>query len=285
MIRFLFDMTGRIPLRVGYAIADFLAWLAGDVVRYRRKVVMQNLRSSFPERSGRELKSTARKFYHYLADYFVETMRLGHMGEREIRERMTFENIGLVNGLIESGKPVALMLGHYGNWEWITSVALHLSPQAAPSQIYHPLENKEADAAFLKIRDRFGSKSVPMADAWRNLAAERGSGKTSICGFIADQAPHTNILLWLDFLNHDTGVYTGPERIARKLGGAMVYCHITRPERGRYSCRFEMISEDVAAEPVFGPTRRYFALLEEDIRAVPHLWLWSHRRWKRPRKE
>ncbi len=284
MISALFSLLGRIPLRAGYLLADTLAFLAGDVVRYRRKVILKNLRDSFPEKSEREIRQIAGQFYAFLADYFVETLRLGKMSEQEICRRMTFENTALLEDLARRNIPIALMLGHYGNWEWISSLTLHLPASLTPAQIYHPLENKSADKAFLKIRSHFGSKNIPMRDTLRYLLTAAREGKTSITGFIADQSPvYVSTHLWLDFLNHDTGVYTGAEMLMRRLNGAMVYCHIERPKRGYYHCRFELITDDVASAPENEPTRSYFHLLEEQIRAVPHLWLWSHRRWKRPR--
>lgn len=284
MISFLFKILGHLPLRLGYILADILAFLARDVVRYRRKVIMQNLRSSFPDKSEKELKTICRQFYAFLADYFVETIRLGGISESEIRRRMTFENTELLEQLTAQGHIVALLLGHYCNWEWLSTLPLHLHAGIYPSQIYHPLENSDADRAFARIRSRFGAVNVTMRDTIRYLTSHRDMGHTTITGFIADQSPlYSSTHLWLDFLNHDTGVYTGPEKIMRRYHGAMVYAHITRPRRGYYHCRFELICEDAAQQPEFEPTRCYFRLLEQQIRAVPHLWLWSHRRWKRPR--
>lgn len=280
----LFNLLGMIPLRGGYILSDGLAWLACDVVRYRRKVVMRNLAESFPGRDERELRGIAKGFYRFLADYFFETMRLGRMSEREIRKRITFENPGLIDSFSRRGVPVALMLGHYCNWEWVSSLPLHLKGGADPSQIYHPLENEAADEAFGRIRRRFGCTNVALRDTLRYLTSRRREGKATVTGFIADQAPgYASTHLWLDFLNHDTGVFTGPEKMMRRWHGAMIYCHITRPERGRYHCRFETIAADVAATGEFEPTRRYFRLLEEQIERRPEFWLWSHRRWKRPR--
>ncbi|MDE5551803.1 MAG: lysophospholipid acyltransferase family protein, partial [Muribaculaceae bacterium] len=159
-----------------------------------------------------------------------------------------------------------------------------LKGNADPSQIYHPLENAAADRAFARIRSRFGCNNVPMRDTLRYLTAKHNEGLTTITGFIADQSPlYTSTHLWLDFLNHETGVFTGPEKIMRRYAGAMVYCHIERPRRGYYHCRFELICDDVTAVPEFQPTRTYFSKLEAQIIRTPHLWLWSHRRWKRPR--
>ena len=265
-------------------MADMLAPVAGRIVRYRRKLIMKNLRFSFPEKSDREIRRITRDFYRWLCDYFVETMRLGRMSESEIRRRMTFGNVELIQNILDSGRPVALMLGHYANWEWISSLPLHLKPGTDASQIYHPLENAAADEAFQKIRARFGSSNVALADTLRYLVSRHKEGIPTVTGFISDQAPgYGSTHLWIDFLNRETGVFSGPEKLMRRYGGAMIYCHVERTKRGYYHCRFELIETDVVSAEVFAPTRRYFSLLERQIRQRPEHWLWSHNRWKRPR--
>lgn len=284
MISFIFKILGKIPLGVSYHISTALAWLAGRVVKYRRKVIIRNLTTSFPNKDQKEIEKIADRFYRFLTDYFFETMRMGEMSKKEMNQRMTFENLDLIESLVKEGRPIALMLGHYCNWEWITSIAMHLKQGIGPCHIYHPLENRSADKALLKIRNRFGSVSVPLRDTLRYILKIKRKGLDPICGFIADQAPgYDSTHLWIDFLNHETGVFSGPEKIARRLNGAMVYCHITRPRRGFYHCRLELISNDVTSTEEFDPTREYFRRLEQQIRDIPEFWLWSHRRWKRPR--
>lgn len=254
-------------------------------MRYRRKVVMRNLRESFPEKPEKELRRIAREFYHFLGDYFVETVALASMSEKEIRRRMRFENVGAVEECLRRGQPVTLFLGHYCNWEWCSSIPLHISVPCRPLQIYHPLSNKDADKAFLMLRNHFGLNSVPMADTLRAVIGARREGVPSITGYIADQAPlYESTHLFVDFLNHDTPVLTGAEKISRKIGAAVFYCDLRREKRGQYVCRYVEISPDASGEEIFTITRRYWQLLEESIRRQPAYWLWSHRRWKRTRE-
>ncbi|MDE5552126.1 MAG: acetyltransferase, partial [Muribaculaceae bacterium] len=113
MIGVLFNIFGRLPLGIGYLLADGLAFLAARIVRYRRKVILDNLRSSFPDMQDKEIKKICNRFYRFLADYFIETLRLGHMSDDEIKRRMTFENPHIIDYLTDRGKSVAIMLGHY----------------------------------------------------------------------------------------------------------------------------------------------------------------------------
>lgn len=277
-------LLALLPDRALYAFSDFLAWLAGDVVKYRRRVVEQNLSSSFPEMSPAEVRRVSRRFYRFLADIFMETAKLSGLGAKGIKKRMRFEGLEELQCDFDAGKSVILFLGHYGNWEWISSMPLHLPPDVKAGQIYHPLENGGSDRAFLKVRGRFGAHSIPMRDTMRTLLGWRRDGFRSITGFIADQAPDLRSThLWVDFLHHDTPVFTGPERLASKLRAACYYCDVEREKRGRYVCRFVRMSGDASQEPEFELTRDYFRRLEQSIRRRPELWLWSHRRWKRTR--
>ncbi len=284
LLLFLLTALSWLPLRLLYIFADLLAWLAGDVVRYRRRVVADNLSSAFPERSPKEIGKISRQFYHFLADYFVETVKLLSISDAEMRRRMHFENPEILEEAIRSDRDVSVYLGHYCNWEWISSLPLHLSPDMIAGQIYHPLEDKAMDRVFLKLRGRFGAHSIPMASTLRAILTWRREGRRSIVGYIADQAPgYEGIHLFLEFLHHDTPVFTGAERISRKLHAAAFYCHVERPRRGFYTARFIPIADDTSTLPPFELTRCYYRLLEEQICRHPQYWLWSHRRWKRTR--
>ncbi len=282
----LFKILSLFPLRMLYIFSDFVAWLAHDIVKYRRKVVTDNLRSSFPEKSEEEINDITKKFYSFLADYFVETVKLASMSPRQMRKRLTVSGIEEINNDVRAGKSVSLMLGHYCNWEWVSSLPLHIDPCARCGQIYHPLENKGSDRAFYKLRTRFHATNITMADTLKILTDWKRNGETSVVGYIADQVPgYHAIHLFLDFLHHDTPVFTGAERISRMLGASVYYADMTRPKRGYYNLKIEKITDDAAKEKRFEVTRKYFAMLERSIRRHPEYWLWSHRRWKRTREE
>ncbi|MDE7382236.1 MAG: lysophospholipid acyltransferase family protein [Muribaculaceae bacterium] len=279
-------LIGALPLRMLYCISDFLAWLARDVVKYRRRVVDENIDSSFPQLPWSVRRSISRQFYNFLGDYFMETLHLSSMSEKEMRRRLQVEGIEEVNAAFAEGKSVILYLGHYCNWEWVSSLPLYLPKEVVAAQIYHPLENKVADEVFLKIRGHFGAVSVPMADTLRRLIGWRNEGKQTVTGFIADQAPTMDsIHHFVEFLNHDTPVLTGGEKIARKLKAAVFYCDLSRPRRGEYRCVMKKIADDASATDEFYITDTYYSLLEQSILHQPAYWLWSHRRWKRTRED
>ena len=280
----LWFIISLLPLWVFYRLSDGLYYLVYHVVRYRRRVVYANLRSSFPEKSEAEIERIAKDFYSFFCDYIVETLKSFSMGEKNIRKRMKFEGLGQVKEDFANGRSVSVYLGHYCNWEWISSLGLHLDEQCG--QIYHPLENATLDRLFLYMRGRFKAQSIKMDDTFLTILKWKKEGRKNIVGYIADQVPgYNNIHYWADFLHHDTPVFTGAERISKIMDTAVYYIDVERPRRGYYVARFIKIADSLNEHPVFFATEQYFRLLEKNIQRAPQYWLWSHKRWKRTREE
>lgn len=275
-----------LPMSLLYVFSDCLYLLVGKVVKYRHKVIWKNLKDSFPEKDEAELQHIERGFYHYFCDYLVETIKLLNMSKRELRQRMVFTGIEEINELLEKGVSCAIYLGHYGNWELITSLPLWVSEKAQCCQVYHPLNNERFDKLFKSVREKHHALCIPMAETLRQVVSYRQKKQPIVIGYIADQAPFwNNIHHWVDFLNHDTPVLTGSERIIKKTGQAVFYGDVSRVRRGYYRCDFKLITNESAKYKDWEITDKYFQLLEETIRRQPELYLWSHKRWKRTREE
>lgn len=278
--------ASRLPLRVLYVLSDVLFVLVFYVFHYRRRTVWVNLVTSFPERPEEELKDIERRFYRWFCDYVVESIKLMTMSRDELKRRMTFRGTEQVEQCVSEGQSCAVYLGHYCNWEWITSLPLWLSDKAQCGQIYHPLENADFDRLYLKMRQRMGAVCIPMAETLRRILQYKREGRPVVIGYIADQTPFWwNIHHWCSFLHHDTPVLTGTERIAKKLGQAVFYMEVSRPRRGYYEAEFKLITRDSKAYADYELTDIYFQMLEQTICRHPDYWLWTHNRWKRTREK
>ncbi len=274
------------PLKLLYVLSDGLFYLVYYVVRYRRPLVRKNLTSSFPDKSEGEIVKIEKGFYSWFCDYIVETLKLFTMSKEQMCRRMVFRNTEAIEKAVAEGRSCAVYLGHYGNWEWISSLPLWVSDKATCLQIYHVLENKAFDALFLRVRSRMGSDSIPMEDTLKSIIRRKAEGQRMVIGFIADQVPLWNsIHYWSNFLHHDTPVFTGTERIAKHQDMAVFYLDVTRPKRGYYEAEFKLVSDKIQEEPKFAVTESYMKLLEATIRRAPQYWLWSHNRWKRTHEE
>ena len=275
-----------LPFWVHYLLSDFIYLILYKLVGYRKQVVRENLTISFPEKSKEELLRIERRFYHFLGDYFAESVKLMTISKQSLRRRLVFKNTEAIEECVESGQSCAVFLGHYCNWEWITSLPLWVTPKAQCGQIYHPIENKDFDHLFLRLRQRLGAVCIPMQDTLRKILEFRQAGQPVVIGYISDQKPHwVNIHHWVDFLHHDTPVLTGTERIARRMNHAVFYLDVRRLRRGYYEAEFKLITREPQQMPEFKLTDIYYQMLEASIQRAPEFWLWSHKRWSRTREE
>ena len=279
-------ITSVFPLRIHYVISDIFYFFVYRVAGYRRRIVRKNLSSAFPEKTQEELRRIECDFYHWFCDYFVETIKMMTISEDEMRRRMVFKGTDELHRLVGEGVSCAIMLGHYCNWEWISTLPLSVSKKCVCAELYHPIENPDFDRLFLYIRQRFGSVCIPMEETLRHIVKYQREGLPLVIGYIADQKPNwRNIHLWTPFLNHNTPVFTGSERIVKRTRQAFFYGDVRRVRRGYYECEFKLIEKHSETIPDYQLTERYIQELERTIRRDPALWLWSHDRWSRTKEE
>ena len=278
----LWYVASLLPLRVHYWLSDVLFVLIFYVLRYRRRTVWVNIVTSFPELEPEEHKVIERRFYRWFCDYLVETIKMKTISKEQMKRRLVFKGTELVDQCVSEGQSCAVYLGHYCNWEWITSLPYWVTEEAQCGQIYHPLENKDFDRLFLETRQRFGAVCIPMNDSLRRILDYKRQGRSTVIGYIADQAPFWwNIHHWCPFLHHDTAVLSGTERIARKLNQAVFYLDVCRVRRGYYEAEFKLMTREPQKMKEFQLTDLYFQQLEQSIRRQPECYLWTHDRWKR----
>lgn len=274
-------LLSLLPLWVLYRLSDLLYFPLYYIVRYRRRIVRKNLLESFPEKKMEEIILIEKNFFRYFCDYIMETIKLFTMSKKQMRKRMTFGGIEALNKILQE-RDCILYLGHYCNWEWISSIPLHLKSDVLPGQIYHKLENESFDNLFLRMRSRFGAVNIEMLSALRNLVRLKKENKRFIIGFISDQSPNWDYInLWTDFLNHQSSFFVGAENMAKKVNAAVWYLDLKRVKRGYYHADFRLMTNSPKDYPDYEVTVDYANRLEQTIRRAPQYWLWSHNRWKR----
>ena len=278
----LFTPLAWLPLRVLYMFSDVLRFIFYRCLHYRGKVVRENIRSSFPEKTEEECLEIERKFYKQLCDNIVETIKLLHISTRTILKRVDVRNAALVDEIAATGAPVFLYLGHIGNWEWVPSITLHFSRPETCAQIYKPLRDRAFDRVMLKVRSRFNALNIPQDKALRTLISLKRQG-SYIVGILDDHSPnHDRSHHYMTFLSHPgTIINVGAEEIGRRVGARFLYLDIDRTKRGHYTLTFKPIdvtaTENGEDYPV---SREYMRMLEANIRRQPPYWLWSHKRWR-----
>lgn len=285
--RLLYGVVGvcsLLPMWWHYGVSDVLYYMVRYVVRYRRHIVRKNLTRAFPQKNLSEIRTIEKGFYRFFCDYIVENIKLLTMSKRQVMERMQFEGIGDMLESLKTHDFVFVYLGHYGNWEYVASLPWWTPHDVKCAQLYSTLRSGAFDYLFYRIRSRYGGDNINKRESLRHIVGYRQRGEKAIIGFISDQSPKwENIHMWMPFLNQDTPVFTGTERIARKLNAAVFYGDMTPTGRGRYRCVFKRMTDDVGSCPEHALTAEYMHLLEQTITRAPQYWLWSHNRWKRQR--
>jgi KDO2-lipid IV(A) lauroyltransferase len=268
-----------LPMRVLYIFSDMLYVLAYRILKYRTKVVRKNLLIAFPEKTEAERKKIEETFYHQLTDYFLESVGVWGISDKEIDKRVTYSNTELLQKFYNNGQNVILTAGHIGNWE-ISANLSHFT-KFKLFAVYKPLSNKYMNNFLLRIRNRSGIIPTPMNDTLRVVASELRKKERFGIYLLGDQRPQKQYCnLWLNFMNKETPVLNGIEKISQKYNIPVVFLHFQKKSRGYYHIDIKLVTENPQQEPEHAIMKRYFQMLEENIRENEGLYLWSHNRWK-----
>jgi len=272
------------PLRINYVFSDFFYILGYYVIRYRRSVVAINLSNSFPEMSQIERNQIARKFYRHFCDSAVETLYFDRMTVDEGRKCVKFLNPELLNSYLDQGRQVVTCMGHFNNWEWFCNLPLYTTHRCYG--VYKKLTSNAFERFYLNLRSRFGVIPLERGATFRQLANDHQKGIPSFSAFLFDQTPRIHELHhWVTFLNQDTPVVMGTEKVAQKLDTVVLFLLSRKIKRGRYEAEFQLVTDHARECPKFEITDKCTHLLEQQIIEHPEFWLWSHRRWKHKREK
>jgi KDO2-lipid IV(A) lauroyltransferase len=272
-----------LPVPVLYVFSDIFYPIVYYIAGYRRKVVRTNLINAFPERSEKDIITIEKKFYRHLCDLFIETFKLTHLSNKHLMRRVRITNPEILDNLYDKGLDVIAIFGHYANWEWMRCLPLYTKLQIV--SIYKPVQNKYFDKYLINLRAKNKMILTPMNHVVRDVIENRKNKIKSLYAFIADQTPpREDIKYWTKFLNQDTPVFLGAEKIAAKYDMAVVFFNFNKTKRGNYTCTIELLFEHSAGLPEHLITDTHVRRLEEIIIENPEYWVWSHRRWKYKRE-
>lgn len=268
-----------LPLRLLYLISKELYFLVYYIIRYRRKVVYKNLQNSFPEKSPKEIQKIAKSFYRYFCRLIIEIIKLITISKEELKSRIKYKNVEILNDLYKKGRHCIIITAHYGNWEWLTGLTDYTLYKTMC--IYKPLSNKYLNKLFIKVRTKTGADVVPMKSTIKAILKYQREKTLTLSCFISDQSPvRHHIQYWTKFLNQNTPIFLGPEKIARQTNQSVVYFNIMPIKPGYYEVEVIKLFEDVSQVDENTITEAHVRLLEQVIKNKPEYWLWSHRRWK-----
>ena len=279
---FFLYLLSLLPFWFLYLLSDVLYFVIYYLTGYRKKVVRENLRNSFPEKTDAERSAIERRFYSYLCDLMLETIKMLTISRKQLLKRMMPVQNGIdadIEAIIANGRPIIGAVGHYGNWEMAALRFSMLYPDVARVIVYKPLTNPVFDKLFKNMRERLGATLVAMKDILRKLVSLRNQQTFTL--LVSDQTPiQESAQYFTQFLNQPTAIFMGVEKLAKSTDAVVVFCDIRCVKRGYYTFSFSLIEDQPKNAEPHAITNKHVAYLENMIKLAPQYWLWSHRRWK-----
>jgi Kdo2-lipid IVA lauroyltransferase/acyltransferase len=276
-------LLARFPFWLIYGLSGFFYIVVYYLIGYRKKVVEQNLRNSFPEKSEAEIKKITKRFYRHFSDLTLEAVKLGNIKESDFKERMKVKNPELINRYFEQGKSVVVLTSHHNNWEWGSVFPLFVKHKILG--VYKPLHNLQFDKYINSNRTRFGAELVPNSAVLRRVIKADKENEPVFIWLAGDQTPPANTKFWLMFLNQETPFYPGPAAISRRFNYPVIFQNTAKIKRGFYEITFEVLFENAKDYSETEIMMAYIQKMEETIHKQPAYYLWSHKRWKHKRPQ
>ena len=269
-----------LPMRILFIISDIIYVIIYYIIGYRKKIVRQNLKLCFPEKSGKELLDLEKKSFQHFIDVFMELIKSFTITEKEMSKRLSITNPELLDSYYDQNKSVIFLSGHYANWEWVSFI-VERSLKYNMSVVYKQLSNPYFDKIIKKTRIKFGVKFVPTKEFYPEILTNLKNNKIQAYGFLADQNPRwEKIKYWSNFMGVEVPIIVGPETIARKLDLPVFYFQTERIKRGVYQSTFILLEEEPKKAPLYQLTNKYMGELEKQIRKAPEFYFWTHRRFR-----
>lgn len=275
-------LISLLPFRILYIISDFSYFILYYIVGYRKEVAAKNLLIAFPEKTEKERKAIAKKFYRNFTDNWIEAIKLLSVSEKAMDKRITYDYSVLLE-FYKQGRSCQLHLGHLFNWE-IANVNVAQKMPYKILVVYSPITSKIVDRLFKYLRGRWGTILLAANNMSKDMLPYRN---TQYCiALVADQNSSKPLkCYWLNFFGMPTGFVQGPEKGGRYSNIPMAYMEFSKPRRGHYHIQSYILSDKPAAAKEGELTEKYVRLLETSIRKYPDLYLWTHKRWKHAYKD
>lgn len=281
---FLFRFFNKILLTLGLNKSRKLARLIGTFFYYfipiRKKTVLSNLKSAFPEKSLKEIKSIAKKNYQSISITFCELMLLPSLKLSEIKSQVWFDNLDLIRNKISNGKGLILLTGHFGNWEiLVSSIVSYIDAK------YHVLvkpQRNEYITRWLRNTRSIGNTNViEVGISVKEIIKALKAGEVVLIA--GDQrGPYEGNRF--QFFNRQTALFTGTASIALKTNCNVLLVVIVRQPDYKYKAYIEELDfnelpEDNEKKSI-ELTQRYISFLEKYVRENPEQYFWMHKLWK-----
>lgn len=273
-----------LPFRILYLVSDFVYIFIYYVIRYRRRIVRQNIALALPHLSKKEQLAIEKKSYRHLCDMFLEMIKTMSISKKEMDKRFAFTNLELYLEMEKKQKSIALMCAHYASYEWVISMNNHIQFQGYA--IYKKVANKYFDKLVRDIRSKFKATLITTRETIPTIERNYKTNNLGVYGFASDQSPQlSKTHHWGTFMGIETPVHTGAEMLAKRFNMNVIFLGVKKIKRGFYEATFEEMFDNPKEVPNYQISDEFLRRVEKQILEAPEYYLWTHKRWKHKKKK
>ena len=272
-------LISLLPFRLLYTLSDVICFIVYRIIGYRKSTVKGNIKLVFPEKSEAEVNAITKKFYTHLCDLFLEMIKTLSISRTQLNKRFVLKDPEQIKTLEQSEGSSILMFGHYASYEWSIMLQSHIDIPGLV--LYKPIANIYFDKLVRRIRSKYNTELISSRKSIGRIKALHRKKEKRMIAFLSDQSPKLRVNnVWLDFMGINVPCFIGAEAIAKKYNYPIGFLKIDKVKRGHYEAEIVSLSENPMEESEFSITQKFNRLLEEQIKAKPEYYLWTHKRWK-----
>lgn len=273
----------KIPESWRWFFCSFIAIVIYDGLRFRRRVILQNLKIVFPDRSLKEYHRIARSSIKNILYSFYEFCLLPSIDEAWIQAHVDFKGLNHLDQAMKKDKGVLLLSLHLGHGDMAISMIAHRGYPL--SVISKHFKVKWLNDFWFGTRTRFGAHFLDPHGRNSSFDILKILKQKRLLIFVLDQYMGPPYGLETTFFGVKTGTAYGLSLFALKTGAPVLPVWTYRDALGRNVIE---LGEEIAIEQksskegtLLATTQKYNHVLEELILQHPEDWLWIHRRWKK----
>lgn len=269
-----------IPRPLELLLGRILGIFVFDVLRFRRKIVMDNLKIAYPDMSERDRAKIGRGSYIHLGRVISEYPSLTFLNKKWVNKNYEMQGMQHYASVNAQEKGVLFLGLHMGNGDLgLASMAMSGFDLYVISKHF---KSEWLNKMWFGLRESKGIKFIPEEkSSFQILKALKKKGSIA---FVLDQFMGPPVGVATKFFGKETGTAAGLALFSIKTGVGVVPGYSFRKKDGKMVIIFDPpilpISSGNLDQDIARLTQIYTDWIEKTVRKHPDQWMWLHRRWK-----
>lgn len=280
IVKLLYGIFRNISIPAGKRIANIIYILTYHLFRYRRKVIISNLRRVYGNKLPKPLNELLKGIYRNFIFLWMEFLQNNKVIKENLSEIFSVHNPEIFDEAYSHEKGVILISGHMGNFEWLGQMHGQIGNKISgiAKRLKNPLVNQLVEKN--RLRENMGV-------IYTKNAMEEGIEvlkNKNLLAIVMDQDAKKRGV-FVDFLGLPSSTAVGPAVFHLRTGAPLIFLMSIRNDYGKFDAYYEEICpasdpQEVNDENILRITQKHMSVLEKWVRQYPEQWFWMHRRWK-----